>query len=51
MNSDLIFRLALFVLLAVFVVHRGYYTKKYGRPDSDVLPPAGVPRPNDWRTP
>ena len=37
MNNDLLFRLVLLGLLVVFVVHRGYYTKKYGRPDADTV--------------
>jgi protein-S-isoprenylcysteine O-methyltransferase Ste14 len=37
MNNDLIYRLLLFMILAVCVAHRGYYTKKYGRPESDTM--------------
>lgn len=37
MNNDLFFRLVLLGLLVVFVVHRGYYTKKYGRSDADTV--------------
>ena len=35
MNTDLIFRILLLLLLVAFVAHRGYYTKKYGRPESE----------------
>jgi protein-S-isoprenylcysteine O-methyltransferase Ste14 len=35
MNDDLIFRLALLLVLAAFVINRAYYTKKYGRSASD----------------
>jgi protein-S-isoprenylcysteine O-methyltransferase Ste14 len=37
MNTDLIYRLLLFVTLAAFVAHRGYYTRKFGRPESDTV--------------
>jgi protein-S-isoprenylcysteine O-methyltransferase Ste14 len=37
MNNDLIYRLALLAVLAAFVVHRGYYTKKYDRPESETV--------------
>lgn len=37
MNMDLDFRLTLLVLLIAFVAHRGYYTKKYGRPENETL--------------
>lgn len=37
MNDDLLFRLALLVLLVGFVAHRGYYTKKYGRSEADTV--------------
>lgn len=37
MNDQLVFRLLLLLLLVVFIGHRGYYTRKYGRPDTDVI--------------
>jgi protein-S-isoprenylcysteine O-methyltransferase Ste14 len=37
MNEDLPFRLALFAVLAAFVIHRGYYTKKGSRAINDTL--------------
>lgn len=41
MNNDLMFRILLMALLVFFVAHRGYYTKKYGRPESDIVTARG----------
>lgn len=37
MNGELAFQLALLALLSGFVAHRGYYTKKYGRPENETI--------------
>ncbi len=46
MNEIVLFRILLFVLLALFVAHRGYYTKKYGRSEAETrhARPTGVPQ-------
>ena len=46
MNESALFRILLFVLLALFVVHRGYYTKKYGRSKAETrhAQPTGAPQ-------
>jgi protein-S-isoprenylcysteine O-methyltransferase Ste14 len=36
-NEPIIFRLLLFLLLATFVAHRGYYTRKFGRGANETL--------------
>lgn len=37
MTNDLIFRILLLLLLVAFVAHRGYYTRKFGRPETDTI--------------
>jgi protein-S-isoprenylcysteine O-methyltransferase Ste14 len=37
MNNELIYRLLLLIILVAFVAHRGFYTKKYGRPEADTV--------------
>jgi protein-S-isoprenylcysteine O-methyltransferase Ste14 len=37
MNNDILYRIALLLVLAAFVVNRAYYTKKYGRPEADTV--------------
>lgn len=37
MNTETIFRIVLPALIIVFIVHRGYYTKKAARPENDTL--------------
>lgn len=37
MNSELVFRFLLLLLLAVFVLHRGYYTRKFGQPEAKTI--------------
>ena len=36
MNSDVVFRITLLIVLTAFVLHRAYYTRKYARPESEV---------------
>jgi len=37
MNNEIIFRILLAALFIGFVAHRGYYTRKHGRPEEDTL--------------
>jgi protein-S-isoprenylcysteine O-methyltransferase Ste14 len=37
MTSEAVFRALLLALLLAFVIHRGYYTRRYGRPAADTL--------------
>jgi protein-S-isoprenylcysteine O-methyltransferase Ste14 len=37
MAGELVYRLLVFALLATFIVHRGYYTRRFGRPAADTL--------------
>ncbi len=37
MNSELVFRFLLLLLLAVFVLHRGYYTRKLGQSEAETI--------------
>ena len=37
MPTELSYRILLVVVLVAFIGHRGYYTRKYGRPDSETI--------------
>jgi protein-S-isoprenylcysteine O-methyltransferase Ste14 len=37
MNGDLAYRITLLLILGAFVAHRGYYTRKYSRPEADAV--------------
>jgi len=37
MQTENIFRIILPILIVAFIAHRGYYTKKYARPENDTL--------------
>lgn len=37
MPPELTYRLVLLAVLVAFVAHRGYYTRRFGRPDGDTL--------------
>lgn len=37
MQTENIFRIILPILIVGFIAHRGYYTKKYARPEEDML--------------